>query len=188
MQLCEPGSHLAVDEGMIRYTGRNSEVTYIPSKPTDTGFKVWVVAQLGIFLRWICHQPGAKYGPIGVERPKKKLPTRRRGGRARGRGRGGLKRKDNEADKIEEVIEVSTTNGEQAIALNSTQSVVIALLNLLPKAIYHVFVDNLFASPDLFRSLRQHGHGATGTARPNCRIYKELANSKLRDQTGKSGF
>ena len=65
---------------------------------------------------------------------------------------------------------------------------VIALLNLLPKAIYHVFVDNLFASPDLFRSLRQHGHGATGTARPNCGIYKELADSKLRDQTGKSGF
>ena len=188
-QLCEPGSHLAVDEGMIRYTGRNSEVTYIPGKPTDTGFKVWAVAQLGIFLRWIWHQPGAKYGPIGVERPKKKLPTRGRGrGRARGRGRGGLKRKDNEADKIEEVIEVATTNGGQAIALNSTQSVVIALLNLLPKAIYHVFVDNLFASPDLFRSLRQHGHGATGTARPNCGIYKELANSKLRDQTGKSGF
>ena len=43
-QLCEPGSHLAVDEGMIRYTGGNSEVTYIPGKPTDTGFKVWVVA------------------------------------------------------------------------------------------------------------------------------------------------
>ena len=74
------------------------------------------------------------------------------------------------------------------IALNSTQSVVIALINLLPNSIYHVFVDNLFSSPDLFLSLRQHGHGATGTARPNCSIFKELIDAKKKDKSRKSGF
>ncbi|KAJ3453158.1 hypothetical protein MRS44_013087 [Fusarium solani] len=127
-QLCEPGSHLAVDEGMIRYTGRNSEVTYVPGKPTVTGFKV------------------------------------------------------------EEVIHVLTDDGDKVIALNSTQSVVIALMNLLPQLIYHVFVDSLFSSPDLFLSLHQHDHGATGTARLNCGIYKELSDYKMKDQSGKSGF
>lgn len=194
-QLCGPGSHLAVDEGMIRYTGRNTEVTYVPGKPTDTGFKVWVVAQLGIFLRWIWHQPGARYGPVGIERTARRRTVaqrersgRGRGGRGRGRERGRQQREAREADKVEEVIHVLTDDGDKVIALNSTQSVVIALINLLPQSIYHVFVDNLFSSPDLFLSLRHHGHGATGTARPNCGIYKELANYKTKGQSGKSGF
>ena len=63
---------------------------------------------------------------------------------------------------------------DQPVSLNSTPAVVVALANILPKATYHVFVDNLFLSSDLFRSLRNHGHGATGTARKNCGIHKEL--------------
>jgi hypothetical protein len=74
------------------------------------------------------------------------------------------------------------------MALNSTQSVVIALINLLLELTYHVFVDNLFSSPDLFRSLRQHGHGVTGTARPHFGIYNGLADTKKADKAGKSGF
>jgi hypothetical protein len=49
-------------------------------------------------------------------------------------------------------------------------------------------VDNLFSSPDLFHSLRQHGHGVIGTARPNYGIYKGLADTKKADKAGKSGF
>ncbi|KAH7182194.1 hypothetical protein DER46DRAFT_587936 [Fusarium sp. MPI-SDFR-AT-0072] len=37
---------------------------------------------------------------------------------------------------------------DKPIALNSTQSVVVALANTLPKATYHVFVDNLLSSSD----------------------------------------
>lgn len=69
------------------------------------------------------------------------------------------------------------------ILLNPTQSVVVALLNLLPEATYHVFLDNLFSSCNLFRSLRQHGHGATGTARVNCGIYKPFVKLKAADNT-----
>ncbi|RKK61223.1 hypothetical protein BFJ68_g17511 [Fusarium oxysporum] len=81
-ELCDPGSHLAVDEGMIRYTGRNKQVTCAPNKPIDTGLKVWIAAQLGLFMRWIWHQPGAKYGPVGVNR---KNPASQRG-RRKGKG------------------------------------------------------------------------------------------------------
>ncbi|UPL00622.1 hypothetical protein LCI18_011556 [Fusarium solani-melongenae] len=176
-ELCEPGSHLAVDEAMIRYTGRNKQVTHVPNKPIDTGFKVWIAAQLGLFMRWIWHQPGAKYGPVGIQ---KKPASQKK--KSKGKG------KADKADEVKEVIYVATEAGAKTIALNSTQSVVIALINLLPISTYHVFVDNLFSSPDLFRSLRQHGHGATGTARPNCGIYKGLVEAKKADKAGKSGF
>jgi hypothetical protein len=83
---------------------------------------------------------------------------------------------------------VATEAEAKIVALNSTQSVVVALINLLPISTYHVFVDNLFSSPDLFRSLRQHGHGATGTARSNCGIYNGLVEAKKADKAGKSGF
>ncbi|CCT65174.1 uncharacterized protein FFUJ_02094 [Fusarium fujikuroi IMI 58289] len=49
-------------------------------------------------------------------------------------------------------------------------------------------MDNLFASPDLFRALQEAGHGATGTARPNCGITKERKLVKGKDKAGVSGF
>jgi hypothetical protein len=39
---------------MIRYTGRNKQVAYVPNKPIDTGFKVWIAAQLGLFMGSQC--------------------------------------------------------------------------------------------------------------------------------------
>jgi hypothetical protein len=53
------------------------------------------------------------------------------------------------------------------ISLSNTQSVIVHLLKRLPTQTYHVFTDNLFSSPQLFRHLRQLGIGATGTTRPN---------------------
>jgi hypothetical protein len=47
---------------------------------------------------------------------------------------------------------------------------------------HHVFTDNLFSSPQLFRLLRQLGYGATGTARPNCGITAAMKQIK---ETGK---
>lgn len=66
----------------------------------------------------------------------------------------------------------------KTIYLNPTQAVVISLVNLLPGSTYHAFLDNLFFSNDLFRRLRQLGHGATGTARRNCGIYTSLVKLK----------
>jgi hypothetical protein len=49
--------------------------------------------------------------------------------------------------------------------LTPTQRVVTTLLTLLPLAVYHVFLDNLFASVKLFKALRSSQVGATGTCR-----------------------
>ena len=37
------GTRLAVDETIVRFTGRAFETVNIPSKPTPEGFKVWAV-------------------------------------------------------------------------------------------------------------------------------------------------
>jgi hypothetical protein len=172
-----PGSHLAVDECIIRYTGRSNETTLVKGKPDPLGFKIWVIAQQGFFIRWLWHIKEAKYVAVGVEPPPPKSSTQGRGGRGGGRGRGAAKA----AGK-------KPATEDKPIALNSTQSVVVALANMLPKATYHVFVDNLFSSSDLFRSLRKHGHGATGTARPNCGIHKELQQDKKADGGAKTSY
>lgn len=49
-------------------------------------------------------------------------------------------------------------------------------------------MDNLFSSPNLFRALREAGHGAIGIACPNCGITKELKLAKGKDKVGTSGF
>ncbi|UPK96435.1 hypothetical protein LCI18_007370 [Fusarium solani-melongenae] len=157
-ELCDPGSHLAVDECMIRYTGRSHDITFIRNKPTPLGFKIWVVAQYGFFIHWLWHVKDSPYGIAAI--PKKK-------------GRKAL---------------IAPVTNDKMIPLNNTQAVVVALVNMLPKGRYHVFVDNLFSSADLFRSLRAHGYGATGTARVNCGIYKELKEEKQKDVKGKCRY
>ncbi|KAI9146920.1 hypothetical protein HJFPF1_12948 [Paramyrothecium foliicola] len=47
--------------------------------------------------------------------------------------------------------------------LNPTQAVVVTLVSQLPEGTYHVIINNLFSSPNLFRALRILGVGATGT-------------------------
>uniref|UniRef100_A0A8H7K3B7 PiggyBac transposable element-derived protein domain-containing protein n=1 Tax=Bionectria ochroleuca TaxID=29856 RepID=A0A8H7K3B7_BIOOC len=70
-------------------------------------------------------------------------------------------------------------------SLNPTQAVVVNLVKRLPPAIYHVFLDNLFSSPDLFTVLRTLNIGATGTCRINSGIFKGLVQLKKADTNGK---
>lgn len=49
LSIYQPGTSIAVDEAIIGFKGRSKQKTTIPSKPTQTGFKVWVVAQKGYF-------------------------------------------------------------------------------------------------------------------------------------------
>lgn len=177
LQILFPGSHLAVDECIIRFTGRSFEITVVKGKPTPLGFKIWVIAQKGFFICWEWHRKGAKYGPVGVELPPPESSTSGEGEEEGGSGRGTAKA----AGK-------APATEDEPIPLNSTQSVVVALINKLPIATYHVFMDNLFSSADLFRSLRQHGHGATGTARNTCGIHKELQDDKRADGRAKTSY
>ncbi|CAG9950100.1 unnamed protein product [Clonostachys rosea f. rosea IK726] len=70
-------------------------------------------------------------------------------------------------------------------SLNPTQAVVVDLIKRLPPAIYHVFLDNLFSSPDLFTVLRALNIGATGTCRINSGIFNRLVQLKKADTNGK---
>ncbi|EWY79736.1 hypothetical protein FOYG_17131 [Fusarium oxysporum NRRL 32931] len=70
------------------------------------------------------------------------------------------------------------------VALSNTQSAVIYLCNMLPKATYNVFTDNLFSSPNLFRAFRKAGHGVIVIARLNYGISKELKEAKGSDKAG----
>ncbi|KFA53536.1 hypothetical protein S40293_09877 [Stachybotrys chartarum IBT 40293] len=146
---------------MIGFEGRAYKKTTVPSKPTPTGFKVWVVAQQGYFLQWIWHTP--KSLPAGI----RKLREGSQQGSQQGKKR-----------------KAAAVDTERA--LNPTQAVVITLLSRLPAAIYHIFLDNLFSSPHLFRALRQQGIAATGTARVNCGIYEPFVVAKQEDRAGKS--
>lgn len=66
-----PGTDVAVDEAMTRFTGRSSDIVTIPCKPIATGFKIWVLAQLGYSLSWMFHQK--QKGPVGIKKAPKGL-------------------------------------------------------------------------------------------------------------------
>ncbi|KAK7589630.1 hypothetical protein V3481_008609 [Fusarium oxysporum f. sp. vasinfectum] len=154
-ELFLPGTNITIDECMVPFKGRSKETTVVKNKPTPTGFKIWVVAQHGFFMRWLWHVKASPYKAVIVKLPPPHEPKGKKG-------------------------KLKTT-----VALSNTQSVVIHLCNMLPKMTYHVFTDNLFSSPNLFRALREAGCGATGTARPNCGVSKELKDAKEGEKAGK---
>jgi hypothetical protein len=160
-----PGTNVTVDECMVPFTGRSKETTLVKGKPTPVGFKVWVIAQNGFFLRWLWHVKESPYTAVIIKLPKEQSQLQPQSQSQ------GKKRKPKEY-----------------IALSNTQSVVIHLYKMLPKATYHVFTDNLFSLPNLFRTLRETGYGATGIARPNCGIAKQLKDAKENDKAGKGPF
>lgn len=141
-----PQTKIAVDECMVRFSGRSNATTTIPGKPIPTGFKIWVAADHGFFMVWCFHRPGRNNGPLGVLVPKEL------GGK---------------------------TTGKTG---NKTQAVVAHLISQLPKATYHLFLDNLFVSRTFLEYMRKLGHGVTGTCRPNSGIHKQLVELKAKDK------
>jgi hypothetical protein len=149
---------------MVRYTGRSTATTVVKGKPTPLGFKIWVIAQEGFFIRWLWHFKGSNYHALS-RGPRRK------------RGRPSTQER-----------EAASKEAAALTQLGNTQGVVISLCDMLPKQTYHVFVDNLFSTPPLFRKLRDHGYGATGTARPNCGIHKDLKRDKALDKLGRCDY
>src|SRR6478609_4055994 len=60
------GSVIAIDEGIVGFKGRSRHKITIKNKPTPTGLKVWALAAQGYLLSWFWHQPGPRFGPIGL--------------------------------------------------------------------------------------------------------------------------
>ncbi|KAJ3454132.1 hypothetical protein MRS44_018026 [Fusarium solani] len=175
LSFIELGSHISVDEGMIRYTGRSKQKTKMKNKQIKQGLKAWGIGQQGILLRWLWHSPGKKHGPVGLSR----ITHFNRSITAYGHGQERYQKLRKKKGKSE------TTKKQKKITLNPTQSVVPALVNLLPQDHhYHVFFDNLFNSPNLLRVLRISGHAGTGTARVNSGIYRPIRQLKKDDTNG----
>ena len=61
------GTHLAVDETIVRFMGRASETVNIPTKPVPEGFKIWVLANAGYVLDWLYHAKGDRAGPVDLD-------------------------------------------------------------------------------------------------------------------------
>jgi hypothetical protein len=60
--------------------------------------------------------------------------------------------------------------------------VVVHLLDQLPRARYHVYLDNLFTSTKLLELLRSKGYAAIGTCRTNSGVLLELVELKKKDK------
>ncbi|KFA80179.1 hypothetical protein S40288_10055 [Stachybotrys chartarum IBT 40288] len=183
VRLVEIGSIIGIDEGIIGFKGRSRH-------------------------KWYWHQPGPKYGPVGVAaiaraRAVAVAPDN-------SLNKGSDEGSDESSDSIiyssssegsadeealdikasDEPLEETATQMEDIPTatlppLNPTQAVVIALVNKLPEGTYHVFLDNLFSSPDLFKALRVLGIGATGTCRTNCGLFRDIVIAKENDRKGK---
>ncbi|KZL88175.1 hypothetical protein CI238_13549, partial [Colletotrichum incanum] len=154
-----PGSDLTVDEAMVRFTGRSLETTTIPTKPIPTGYKIWILAQSGYCVRWLWHVHGkGPYALAPQAQPAQPSPARSTG-------------------------PAGPAAGKLAL-LTPTQQVVTTLISLLPAATYHVFLDNLFASIRLFRTLRNQQVGASGTCRKDSGIDEILVAEKETEGRG----
>lgn len=57
-----PGTHVAVDECIARFTGRCADIVNIPTKPTPIGHKIWVLSDSGYVLDFLWHVRGDNSG------------------------------------------------------------------------------------------------------------------------------
>src|ERR1700722_14276688 len=53
-----PGTHVAVDECIARFTGRRADIVNVPTKPTPIGHKIWVLSDSGYVLDFLWHVRG----------------------------------------------------------------------------------------------------------------------------------
>ena len=61
------GTHLTVDESILRFQGRSAVTANIPSKPVPEGYKLWVLANAGYVLDWLFHAKGDKLGSVDLD-------------------------------------------------------------------------------------------------------------------------
>ncbi|MCW7072271.1 MAG: transposase [Methanophagales archaeon] len=72
LRFYQPGTNITVDECIVGFTGRSRQTVTIPTKPTPTGFKIWVIGQRGYFMHWLWHLPKVTYDSLTLKRGKKR--------------------------------------------------------------------------------------------------------------------
>ena len=63
-ELYTPGTHVAIDEAMAKYTGRSKHTIELPNKPIPEGYKIWVLAHQGYCSHWLFHTKWKQQGPL----------------------------------------------------------------------------------------------------------------------------
>jgi Transposase IS4 len=132
-----PGSNLTVDEVMLKFEGRSSQIITIPAKPIPTGLKALALGDEGYIISWEGTRPKKNEGDIG-EKHQVILPS-----------------------------SISATKEQKMKAtLTNTQAIVARLSNSLSAHLgYHFYLDNLFVCWRMCSWLKERGIACTGTAR-----------------------
>jgi hypothetical protein len=132
-----PGSNLIIDEVMLKFEGRSSQIITIPAKPIPTGLKALAIRDEGYIISWEGTRPQKNEGDIG-EKFQVILPE-----------------------------SLSATEQQKTKAtLTNTQAIVARLATSLPiNTGYHFYLDNLFICWRMCSWLKNRGIAYTGTAR-----------------------
>ena len=72
--LYTPGTHVAVDEAMTKWTGRSKHTIELPDKPIPKGYKIWVLAYKGYAYHWLFHTKYKRQGPLLLDLKYTKPP------------------------------------------------------------------------------------------------------------------
>jgi hypothetical protein len=65
-QVIYPSSHIAVDEGMAKFTNRSPDTVKVKAKPIPEGFKIWTISYDSYVDDWLWHN--LKAGPEGTKK------------------------------------------------------------------------------------------------------------------------
>ena len=129
------GTHITVDESIVRFLGRASEIVNIPTKPTPEGFKIWILANQGYVVNWMYHAKGE-----------------------------GIDKGPFELDIEYWCIKLGFSK-TQAVVLELVSELLEATPSTSSTSEYIVWMDNLFTSVKLLTQLKKLGVGAAGTVR-----------------------
>lgn len=133
----KPSTWVAVDEGMIGFSGRSKHIVNIASKPTSEGYKVWILAlKEGYTFSWRWHSRIT--GPESIGKTPRWFP---------------------QPDGMPPIQLAPTFQVVQILCQE--------LRNKYPDTKYVVFVDNLFTTIGLAHTLLKIDIGIMGTTRKN---------------------
>jgi len=131
-----PGSNLTVDEVMIKFEGRSSQIINIPAKPIPLGFKLEALADRGYILNWEATRPGRNEGGQG----KIHVPL---------------------PEDVDSTLDPCLTNTQAIVARLATT----LNPYLSTGRRFHFYLDNLFVCWRLCSYLKGQGIAVTGTCR-----------------------
>ena len=148
-KLLHLGTHIAIDEAMIAYSGRTKHTIKIKNKPISEGYKVWVLAEAGYVWTWLWHSK--------IEGPER------------------VPKNGTEFNYLPIPYEPVHLAATFALILRLTRE----LQSWYDNRVFTVFLDNLFLNVDVAQALLVMGFLCMGTTRKNAKgIPKQLLELK----------